>query len=391
MRVGSIITYMNDVICPNCGKKVEISKVLRLQIEKDIVKKEREIHKIELENIKKTTLAESAKKLREQFELQIKQTAEDANAKDEQNKKLIGELTQLTIQLREAKEEKREAKLEMEKKLLEEEGKIREEALKKAGEENRLKILEKEKQLQDALKANEDMRRKLQQGSQQTQGEAFELNFEKKLKSEFPNDKISQVLKGMRGADLIQEVWDKNNNKCGIILWELKNTKSWNEQWIDKLKIDQRAVTGDYAVIISETLPPEVDSAKYHKNVWITKQNFVIGLACALRMNLIQIAMAKRASEGKKEKTDMLYSYLSGTEFRLRIEAIIEAFTNMQAEIEKEKRYFANKWARDEKNIRAVIDNTYGMHGDLKGIMGNVLPQIKGLADSSDDQLRLTE
>lgn len=382
---------MNDVICPNCGKKVEISKVLRLQIEKDIVKKEREIHKIELENIKKTTLAESAKKLREQFELQIKQTAEDANAKDEQNKKLIGELTQLTIQLREAKEEKREAKLEMEKKLLEEEGKIREEALKKAGEENRLKILEKEKQLQDALKANEDMRRKLQQGSQQTQGEAFELNFEKKLKSEFPNDKISQVLKGMRGADLIQEVWDKNNNKCGIILWELKNTKSWNEQWIDKLKIDQRAVTGDYAVIISETLPPEVDSAKYHKNVWITKQNFVIGLACALRMNLIQIAMAKRASEGKKEKTDMLYSYLSGTEFRLRIEAIIEAFTNMQAEIEKEKRYFANKWARDEKNIRAVIDNTYGMHGDLKGIMGNVLPQIKGLADSSDDQLRLTE
>ncbi len=382
---------MNDVICPNCGKKVEISKVLRLQIEKDIVKKEREIHKIELENIKKTTLAESAKKLREQFELQIKQTAEDANAKDEQNKKLIGELTQLTIQLREAKEEKREAKLEMEKKLLEEEGKIREEALKKAGEENRLKILEKEKQLQDALKANEDMRRKLQQGSQQTQGEAFELNFEKKLKSEFPNDKISQVLKGMRGADLIQEVWDRNNNKCGIILWELKNTKSWNEQWIDKLKIDQRAVTGDYAVIISETLPPEVDSAKYHKNVWITKQNFVIGLACALRMNLIQIAMAKRASEGKKEKTDMLYSYLSGTEFRLRIEAIIEAFTNMQAEIEKEKRYFANKWARDEKNIRAVIDNTYGMHGDLKGIMGNVLPQIKGLADSSDDQLRLTE
>lgn len=382
---------MNDVVCPNCGKKVEISRALRLQIEKDVVKKERENYKIELENIKKSTLAESAKKLREQFELQIKQTAEDANAKDEQNKKLIGELTQLTVRLREAKEEKREAKLEMEKKLLEEEGKIREEASKKAGEESRLKILEKEKQLQDALKANEDMRRKLSQGSQQTQGETFELDFERKLKNEFPNDKISEVLKGMRGADLMQEVWDRNGNKCGIILWELKNTKSWEEKWIEKLKIDQRRVTSDYAVIVSQVLPSGIDTAKYHKNIWLTKQNFVIGLACALRLNLIQIAMAKRASEGKKEKTDLLYSYLSGTEFRLRIEAIIEAFTNMQTEIEKEKRYFSNKWARDEKNIRAVVDNTYGMHGDLKGIVGSVLPQIKGLSDSSDDQLRLTE
>ncbi|MBI2049486.1 DUF2130 domain-containing protein [Candidatus Roizmanbacteria bacterium] len=382
---------MNPITCPNCGKKLEISHALKLQIEKDIVAREKEKFDEELKSALEKAQETSFKKVREQFELQLKRTTEEANAKDEQNKKLIEELTQLTVQLREAKEEKREARLEMEKKLLEEEEKIRNLAQKKAEEENHLKIIEKDKQLISALKELEDMRRKLQQGSQQTQGEAFELDFEERLKTEFPNDKISEVLKGMRGADLMQEVWDRNNNKCGLILWELKNTKSWSEQWIDKLKIDQREVTADYAVIVSEALPSKVETAKYHKNVWITKRNFVIGLACALRMNLIQIAMVRRSNEGKKEKTDLLYSYLSGTEFRLRVEAIIEAFTNMQIEIEKEKRYFANKWARDEKNIRAVIDNTYGMHGDLKGIVGSALPQIKGLNGESEDQLRLSE
>lgn len=389
MSVGSIITYMNAIICPNCGK--EISEAFKSKLEAEIIRKEREKYKVEFENAKKEILEQEAKKLKEQFELQIKLSKEETTEKDERIKHLIEQITELSRDLRQSKKEKEEVALTMQKKLSEEEDKIRQDAQKKAEEETRLKILEKEKQLQDALAANEEMRRKLQQGSQQTQGEAFELDFEKKLKIEFPNDKISEVLKGMRGADLMQEVWDRNGNKCGLILWELKNTKSWEGKWIEKLKIDQRRVTADYAVIVSQILPSGIDTAKYHKNVWITKQNFVIGLACALRMNLIQIAMAKRASVGKKEKTDLLYSYLSGTEFRLRVEAIIEAFTNMQSEIEKEKRYFTNKWARDEKNIRAVVDNTYGMHGDLKGIVGSVLPQIKGLADSPDDQLKLNE
>ena len=228
------------------------------------------------------------------------------------------------------------------------------------------------------------MKRKLQQGSQQTQGEAFELEFEKMLKNEFPNDTISEVEKGTKGGDIVQEVCDRNGNMCGKILWELKNTKTWSELWIDKLKGDQRSAVADYAVLISEALPDQIDTARFYKNIWVTKTNFVIGLACALRLNLIQIAMAKRATGGRKDKSELLFNYLSGTEFRLRIEAIIDAFTNMQLEIEKEKRYFSNKWARDEKNIRQVIDNTYGMHGDLKGIVGNTFPQIKGLQGLED-------
>lgn len=378
--------HMNTIVCPNCGK--EISEAFKLQVEKEIIKKEQEKHKLELEEARKETLEKAAKKVKAQFELQLKQAAEDAVAKEEQNKKLLEQLTQLTIQLRESKKEKDEAKLEMHKKLMEGEEKIKLDERKKAEEEQRSKVLELQKQLMDVSKANDDLRRKINQGSQQTQGEAFELEFEKMLRSEFPNDQIKEVAKGTKGGDLIQEVNDRNGNNCGKILWEMKNTKTWSELWVDKLKGDQRATIADYAVLISDALPEKIDSARFYKNIWVTKRSFVIGLASALRLNLIQISMAKRAVEGKKGKSDLLFSYLSGTEFRLRVEAIIDAFTNMQIEVEKEKRYFSNKWARDEKNIRQVIDNTYGMHGDLKGIVGNSLPQIKGL---DVEQISLTD
>lgn len=378
--------HMNTIVCPNCGK--EISEAFKHQVEKEIVGKEQEKHKIELENLKKEILSDAAKKAKAQFELQLKQVTEDSLAKEEQNKKLLEQLTNLTIQLRESKKEKNEAALVMQKKLMEEEDKIALVERKKAEEDQRSKVMELQKQLSDVSKANDDLRRKINQGSQQTQGEAFEVEFEKMLRREFPNDLVSGVAKGTKGGDIIQDVIDRNGNACGKILWEMKNTKTWSELWVDKLKGDQRAAVADYAVLISESLPQEIDSARFYKNIWITKRNFVMGLASALRLNLIQITMAKRASEGKKGKSELLFAYLSGTEFRLRVEAIIDAFSNMQGEVEKEKRYFSNKWARDEKNIRQVIDNTYGMHGDLKGIVGNTLAQIKGL---DPDQIGLSD
>lgn len=370
---------MNTIRCPKCNQAIEIDKAFQHELKGQIEQELELLHKKELEKAKQQALLDSSKKIKEQFAFQLKQLEEDRKEKDERNKELQEQITKLFEEVRQSKREKDEAKLVMQKKLAEEEEKIRIDATKKAEQEQHLKILQKEKQLQDAIKANEELRRKLQQGSQQTQGEVLEQEFEEILRREFPNDKIEEVAKGTRGGDIIQHVWDSRGNMCGKILWELKNTKNWSEQWIDKVRIDQRAITADYAVIISEVVPPEVNAAKFYKNVWVTKREFVISIACALRINLIQIAMARRAAEGTKEKKDILFSYLSGIEFRLRIEAIVEAFTNMQSEIEKEKRYFANKWARDEKNIRQVIDSTYGMHGELKGIMGNVLPQIKGL------------
>jgi len=370
---------MNTILCPHCGKTVEISEAISAQMEQAIVKREKLRFQKELDVVKKEALEESAQKAQERFELQVKRLTEDAVAKDEQNKELLSELTKLTDQLRLSKKEKDEAELSMRKKLAQEEGKIREDATKKAEEEQRLKIVEKDKQLQDALKSNEEMRRKLQQGSQQLQGEVFETEFEELLVKQYPNDKILPVGKGVRGGDIIQEVWDRRGNYAGKILWELKNTKNWSEEWVDKLKGNQRDITAEEAVLISEVLPATVKNAGFYENIWVTKQNFVVPLADTLRAKLIQMYYVKKSVKSKDQKMEILYDYLSGVEFRHRVEAIIEAFTNMQDETEKEKRYFQNKWARDEKNIRKVIDNTYGMHGDLKGIVGSMLPQIKGI------------
>ena len=207
------------------------------------------------------------------------------------------------------------------------------------------------------------------------------------LLAEFPHDKISPVAKGVRGADVIQEVWDARGNYNGKILWEMKNTKTWSEGWVDKLKSDKRDIGAEEAVLVTDTLPKELKAAGVRKGIWVTQKNFAVGLASALRASLIQLYYAKNAVTGKDAKVEMIYSYLSGVEFKHRIEAIIEAFTNMQVEIEKEQRYFQNKWARDARNIRMVIDNTYGMHGDFKSIVGSKLPEISGLEEQAQQDL----
>lgn len=371
---------MNAITCPACGEQFEVTEALKDQLQKKVLLEIKEKHEKQLEDVKLAAFNESHKKLKDQFESQVKQIQIDSTEKDTRNKELIEQITNLTKELRLLKRESDETRLEMEKKLAQEEEKIRLDARKKAQEEQHTKIMEKEKQLSDALKEIEEMKRKLQQGSQQMQGEVFELEFEEMLAKEFPNDKIQPVAKGVRGGDVIQEVWDSRGNYNGKILWELKNTKPpWKEEWVIKLKNDQRGIKAEDAVLVSEVLPKHIKTAGFQNGIWVTSRVSVMGIACALRAKLIQIYYIKASTKGKNEKIEVLYSYLSGTEFKHRVEAIVEAFTNMQTEIEKEKRYFVNKWARDEKNIRQVVDNTYGMHGDLKGIIGTTLPEIKGL------------
>lgn len=376
---------MTTIICPHCKQPIEISEALSRQFEEQAkqsigVEYERKLKETE-EKVRKEALEESSKRVKEQFDLQLSRMKEDAEAEKERNKELIEQITGLTKQMREIKKEKDEAMLTMQKKLAEEEDKIKLDAQKRAEEEQRTKLLEKDKQILDAMKQIEEMRRKMQQGSQQTQGEAFELEFEDSLAHQYPHDKIEPVAKGVKGADVIQEVWDSTGNYTGKIIFELKNTKTWSELWVDKLKADKRACSADEAVIISEALPAGIKIAGYHNGVWVTKRDFVFPLTDSLRVRLIHVFMVKNSLKGKDMKMEALYNYLTGVEFKNRIEAIVEAFSNMQTEIEKEKRYFNNKWARDEKNIRQVIDSTYGMHGDLKGILAGVIPQIKGIED----------
>src|SRR5260221_1238103 len=370
---------MQVILCPHCKMSFELSEAMDSQYKETIVAQLEKEHAVSLEKQKKELEEKTTKRVTDELALQLKDTENEALEAKEKGRKLQEELLATTKRIRELKEKDESRDLELAKKLSEESEKIRTKAIADATKETNLKLAAKEKQLQDALKEADDMKRKLQQGSQQSQGEVFELEFENILVQKYPNDKIVPVGKGVKGGDIIQEVWDARGNYVGKILWELKNTKAWSEPWVDKLKADKRAINADEAVLISEIIPQDMKTAGFRNGIWVSQQIFVIPLADTMRAKCIQLFYAKKAAEGKDSKMEILYHYLLGTEFKNRVEAIIEAFSSMQQEIEKEKQYFSNKWARDEKNIRQVIDSTYGMHGDLKGIIGGVLPQIQGL------------
>lgn len=370
----------NTIICPHCKKDFQIDEVFRHQVEEDVKKQSEEKFQKDIEKIKLETADTIKKELEEKNKTEVLDLQKQLQEQKTKNDELREKELQLRENARKLEEDKKEFELKIQRQLDEDRKKIEEQVLKSEEEKHHLKDLEKEKVIEDLKKALDDAQRKANQGSQQTQGEAFELEFEQILKREFPNDIISEVGKGIKGGDIIQEVIDSKGNNTGKILWELKNTKTWSEPWIDKLKGDKRTIQAEDAVLITEVLPNDMKSSGAYRNgVWVTKRDSVVGIASVLRAKLIQLNMAKQANNGKDEKMNVLFTYLSGTEFKHRVEAILEAWTGMQDDIEKEKRYFANKWARDDKHIRQVIDSTIGMRGDLEGIMGNSLPEIKGL------------
>lgn len=349
--------------CKHCGHEIEVSEALTHQLEEQISASIEAKNKLQLEEYKKEVQEKALKDVEEAREL---------------NKKLNAQISELLDEIRALRRKDEERELEMKKKLLDEEEKIRAEASKKYEEEHKLKDLEKDKKISDLMNALEDAKKKATQGSQQTQGESLELELEERLKSEFPMDIISEVKKGARGADLLQEVFDKLNRKCGTILWESKNAK-WSESWILKLKEDQRQAKADIAVLATVDMPQSIETFGYMNGVWVVSWKHFIPLALALRFNLVSLYHERQNQDGQEEKMQILYQYLTGNEFKHRVEAIVEAFSEMQDEMEREKRWFNTKWARQEKQIRKVIDHTHGMYGDLQGVIGKNLPEIKTL------------
>ena len=378
---------MSTIECPSCGSEIEITEALTRDIEKTVLASAHAKHVADMEALKKSLEANNQKtaetiatKAKEEAEkklaIQMEKLEADAKQSAEESKELREQLTELTKELRESRKAEKSAELEMQKKLSVEGEKIREEALKDAAEAQRLKLAEKDKQLDDARKSNEDLQRKLSQGSQQTQGEVLELDLEQKLEAQFPTDEIEEVKKGTRGADIKQHVRTAVGNSCGLILWETKNG-AWKPAWIAKFKQDMREANAHIGVIVSSEVPEGTgEFAQIEPTVWIAKPGIAIKLADAIRCTLTEVASANTAALGKDEKMEVLYQYLVGPEFKHRVSAIVESYTFLQNEIEREKRWYNQKWAKQEKAIRGVIDNTLAMHGDLQGMTNSALPDL---------------
>lgn len=402
----------NTIICPHCRQEIPLTEAVAHQVrrqfqadfdaqraaqEKAFAEREAQLREIQkqLEAGRKALaeeverrLAEERQRLladaRQQAESKLAVELQDLRAKlTEQTSKLAeAQKTELDLrkQRRELEERQKALELEVARKLDTERAQIREAAQRAAAEEQRLRLGEKEKLIADLQKQIETLRQKAEQGSQQAQGEALELAFEDQLRAAFPGDDITPVSTGVRGADILQRVRTPAGQVCGMIIWEAKRTRNWQKGWIAKLKEDQREHRAELAVLLTVALPPEVTHFASVDGVWVTNFACAIGLAGALRQGLLSLAGVRRAESGKKEKMAVLYAYLSSTEFRQRIEAIVEAFVSMKADLDTEKRAMAKQWARREKQIEQVVHTTAQMYGDLQGIVGQAaLPEIKVL------------
>ncbi len=207
----------------------------------------------------------------------------------------------------------------------------------------------------------------------------MELALETMLTGKFARDSIVPVPKGEHGGDVLQRVTDGFGNHCGTILWESKRTKNWSDGWLTKLREDQRVAKAEVAIIVSQVLPKNVEAFDLIDSVWVIHPRVVVPVATLIRESLVALASARQASDGQQTKMEMVYQYLTGPRFRHRVEAIVEGFTSMQADLERERKVITKQWAKREEQIERVMQATVGMYGDLQGIAGRTLPEIEGL------------
>ncbi len=417
-----------DIKCPKCGfgfpmeeavseeyKRELREKMLAYQKQKDeeikrqkedFEKKEKQLNELFAKSEQELTkrLAEEKNKLRAtieedlrkhisgDYETRIKLLTEANQNNDEKLKEARKKELEYLKKEQELLAKEQELHINVQKQLIAERAalseQIRIEELKKVElkeTEFQLKLRELEKQLEDQKKLAEEMRRRAEQGSMQLQGEAQELLLEEMLRSSFPHDEIAEVGKGVEGADCIQTVRNVSGKEYGKIIFESKRTKGWNNSWVDKLKSDMRSQQADAAILVTNVFPKNMDSFGERDGVWICSFKEVTGLTMVLRNALINIAEARQTEENRGEKMHMLYSYLTGTEFRQQVEAIVEGFVAMKTSIIKERIQMEKIWKEREKQLEKVLLNTSGMYGSIKGIAGSSVSTIPLLEGSEDD------
>lgn len=280
---------------------------------------------------------------------------------------------------RELDDSRRELELTVEKQVQAALVEVRSKARFDAEDELKTKISEKETLIAGMQRQIDELRRKAEQGSQQLQGEAQELELEAVLRARFPSDLIEPVAKGEFGGDVLHRVLDPAGQACGAILWESKRTRNWSDGWLAKLRDDQRSAKAEIAIIVSTALPKDLETFDLKDNVWVTAPRFTVPLAIVLRQSLVDLAASRITQQGQQGKTEQVYAYLTGPRFRQRVEAIIERFSDMQADLDRERKAMTRLWARREEQLRGVLESTCGLYGDLQGIAGRALPELDSL------------
>jgi len=406
------------ITCPNCSSEIRLTeslaapliKSVREEYEKKISEKEQLVAKREadveqqlkavskaketideqvqekLRSERGEIAAEEARKAKQTMATDLEEKAKAIeelqqvlDVRDKKLKEAQQQQVELLRKQRELDDEKRELDLTVEKRVQASVEEVRKKALLEAEDGLKLKVAEKEEQISSMQRQIEELKRKAEQGSQQLQGEVLELELEEMLSTRFPHDSIEPVPKGEFGGDVIQRVFAPTGQQCGAILWESKRTKNWSAGWLAKLRGDQRMAKSELAVLITDAMPKDVETFGHIEGVWVTRPRFAIPLVIALRQSLMEVANVRRAQDGQETKMELVYDYLMGPKFRHRVEAIVEKASDIQADLDRERKSLTRLWAKREAQIQGVIESTVGMYGDLQGIAGSSLKEIEGL------------
>ena len=416
------MTNQTTIKCPNCQTEIDINEVLYHQLENKYrsehlaqtkkleaeIEAKRKEYKTHLDSLK--VKEEEFKEQKEKFEEEIKKAtqiqlkAERVKLQENLRKEILDEQSESMALLQKQLEEKsnqvkelnvakaqigqlQREKEEMESAImakaelaLNEKLKLEKEKIQKAtDEQNELKLRQKDEQLRQLQEQLQIAQRKAEQGSMQLQGEVQELAIEEWLKEKYPFDTIDEVKKGARGADCMQIVHTRESQNCGKIYYESKRTKDFQKSWIEKFKADMREKGADIGVLVTDVMPSDMQRMGLYEGIWICSFEEFKGISAVLREQIIKIHHAMKSQENKTDKMSLLYGFLTSNEFKMQIEAIVEAFTTMQSDLDSEKRSMQRIWKQREKQIEKVLDNTINMYGSIRGIAGNAIGNIKAL------------
>lgn len=410
---------MNDqsqIQCPNCKEPINVEDVLAKQIkskfdqelrareqelEQRIILKQDELLKKELQlksnEKRQNELLEEAilkrekelsihlkKRLSDEFELQLKSLQEDADEKAVKLKELQKKELEFLRKEKELIEKSEQVDLEIEKRLKDAREILKKDLTQSIEEQNSFKLKEKDMLIKQLAEKVDDMKRKAEQGSMQVQGEAQELVIEDFLSAKFPFDEVNEIGKGVRGADCIQIIHNQSGKECGKIIYESKRTKSFGSDWAKKLKEDVLRVKGNIGVIVSSVMPDGINGMGMHEGVWVCDFHNLGNLATLLRFAILKEYDAIGQQLNKGDKMEMLYAYLTSEEFKMQMMAIVEGFTSMKENLEKQKRSMNTYWNKQEKEIERVMLSSTSLYGSVKGIAHDAIGTIQQLEMSED-------
>lgn len=349
----------------------------------------------QLSRDRKLISEQESTRARQQVELELNAKQAEAAQQAERIEKLTHKLTaaqraeaDLLKQKRELEDKERELALNLQKGIAAGLQEVRAKALCDAQANVDLKMQDRDNVITQLRDQITNLQRKAEQGSQQAQGESLELLLENQLRAQFPFDLFEPVAKGEFGGDILQHVRDQAGQLCGKILWESKRTKAWSDAWLPKLKNDQLTAHAELAILVSQTMPKDITHFKQIEGVWVCSLSCVIAVAGALRISLIELAALRRCGEGQETKAQQIYSYLIGPQFKHRVECIAEKFTELRKDLDAERKWMNKQWAKRDRELNAVLEATAGMYGDLQGIAGQSLEEIRSLQGPMVPELR---